>query len=111
MAGRTTARGRAPMNEVLTLIKRTYDDEGVLVESRRDVFARLGSIGMREFYAASTTDFHPEAKFILSDYLDYNGETLVEHEGSPFRILRTYRNGQELELTVERAPVDDLEEV
>ena len=98
------------MNEVLVLIARAYV-EGVLKETRREVFARLGSIGMREFYAANATDYHPEAKFILADYLDYNGETLVEHEGIPFRVLRTYRIGQELELTVERAPVDDFEEV
>lgn len=102
------------MNEVLTLIKRVpdFDANGdpVTVETRREVFARMGGIGMREFYAASATDFHPEAKFVLADYLDYDGETLVIHNGTPFRVLRTYRNGQELELTVERAPVDDFEE-
>jgi SPP1 family predicted phage head-tail adaptor len=102
------------MNEVLTLIKRTPDIDAngdpVTIETRREVFARVGSIGMREFYAASTTDFHPEAKFILADYLDYNEETLVIYNGHPFRVLRTYRNGQELELTVESAPVDDFEE-
>lgn len=102
------------MNEVLTLIKRTPDVDAngdpVTTETRRDVFARMSSIGMREFYAASSTDFHPEAKFVLADYLDYDDETLVIHDGHPFRVLRTYRNGQELELTVESAPVDDFEE-
>lgn len=102
------------MNEVLTLIKRApgLDANGdpVAIETRRDVFARMDSIGMREFYAADSTDFHPEAKFVLADYLDYDGETLVIHDDHPFRVLRTYRNGQELELTVESAPVDDFEE-
>lgn len=97
------------MNEVVTLIKRTYDGD-VLKEIRREVFARLGNIGMREFYAANAADFHPEAKFILADYLEYDGEKLLEYNGEPFRILRTYRDGQELELTVERAPADDIEE-
>lgn len=103
------------MNEVITLIKRTpsTDTNGdpIIKEVRRDIFARLGSIGMREFYAANTADFHPEAKFIIADYLDYEGEKLVEYNGERFSILRTYRIGQELELTVERAPVDDFEEV
>lgn len=99
------------MNEVITLIKRIDDGDGNLFqEVRRDVFARMSSIGMREFYAANSTDFHPEAKFVLADYLDYDGETLIIHDGHPFRVLRTYRNGQELELTVESAPVDDFEE-
>lgn len=92
------------MNEVLTLIKREPE------ETRREVFARVDSIGMREFYAASSTDFHPEAKFVLVDYLDYDGEALVIYDGHPFRVLRTYRKGQELELTVESAPADDFEE-
>ena len=97
------------MNEVITLIKRTYDGD-ILKEIRRDVFARLDNIGMREFYAANAADFHPEAKFILADYLEYDGEKLLEHNGEYFRVLRTYRDGQELELTVERAPADDFEE-
>ena len=90
------------MNELITLVS----PEGV----RREILARLGSIGMREFYAANASDFHPEAKFILADYLDYNNEKLVIYEGEPFRVLRTYRNGLELELTVERAPAADFEE-
>lgn len=102
------------MNEVLVLIKRVtdFDENADLVtkETRREVFAQLGNIGMREFYAANASDFHPEAKFILTDYFDYEGEKLVEYNGELFRVLRTYRNGQELELTVERAPVDDIEE-
>lgn len=97
------------MNEILTLIKRTYEGD-TLTETRREVFARRDNIGLREFYAASAADIHPEAKFTLADYLDYEGETLVEYDGEPFRVLRTYRTGQELELTVERAPEDDFEE-
>ena len=65
------------------------------------------SIGMREFYQANASDFHPEATFILADYLDYDGETACLLDGQRYNILRTYRTGQELELTVERAPVED----
>lgn len=94
------------MNEVLTLIKQTQgvDDYGdpVITETTREVFAKLGSIGQKEFYQAHAVGLQPEVKFVLADYLDYEGETLVEHEGQRYRVLRTYRKGQELELTVYR---------
>lgn len=90
------------MNEILTLVKAT--DYG---REMRGVFCGVRSIGMKEFYSASATDFHPEIKFVLADYLDYNGETLAEYGGQVYRIIRTYRTGQELELTAELAPAED----
>lgn len=93
------------MNEYAVLIKREYGKDDV----RREVFCGFRSIGMREFYAASTTDFHPEAKLVLADYLDYEGETLADYNGQRYRIIRTYRTGQELELTLERAPAEEGE--
>jgi hypothetical protein len=86
------------MNEVLTLIKG---------DTSRDVFCRLASIGMKEFYEANARDFFPEVKFILADYLDYGNEQLVEHNGQRYRVLRTYRTGQELEIVVERASAEE----
>lgn len=94
------------MNEVLTLIQQTQgvDDYGdpVITETTREVFAKLGSIGQKEFYQAHAVGLQPELKFVLADYLDYEGESLVQHDGQRYRVLRTYRKGQELELTVYR---------
>ena len=94
------------MNEILILITVTHhvDEYGDLVTSEtfREVFAKLSSIGQKEFYQAQAIGLQPELKFVLADYLDYQGETLVEHEGQRYRVLRTYRAGQELELTVYR---------
>lgn len=97
------------MTELLTLIKRTWSGSE-RQETRRDVFCSLRSIGQQEFYQASATDFHPEIKFVLADYLDYQDETLVLYNGTLYRVLRTYRDGQNLELTVERAPVEEATE-
>lgn len=91
------------MNEVAVLIKREYGKADV----KREVFCGFRSVGMKEFYSANSTDFHPELKLVLADYLDYNGETLADYNGQRYRILRTYRVGQELELTLERAPLED----
>ena len=96
------------MNEIAVLIKRDYEG-ATRVETRREVFCGFRSIGMREFYAANSTDYRPELKLVLADYLDYNGETLADYEGQRYRILRTYRVGQELELTLERAPLEEGE--
>lgn len=88
------------MNEIITLV-----DEGV----SRDVFAGLRSIGQSEFYQAHAIDYHPELKFVLADYLDYNGETMVKHDGNLYRVLRTYRKGQELEIVVVAASAEEVE--
>jgi hypothetical protein len=86
------------MTELLTLIKG---------ETSRDVFCRLASIGLKEFYEAFAVDFHPEVKFILADYLEYDNERLVEHNGQRYTVLRTYRTGQELELVAARASAEE----
>lgn len=96
------------MTEVAALIKREYQGAD-LVENRREVLCSFRSIGMKEFYSANSTDYRPELKLILADYLDYNDETLAEYQGNLYRILRTYRVGQELELTLERAPAEEAE--
>lgn len=92
------------MTEVLTLIQQVngVDEYGdtVVTETPREVFGRLASIGQAEFYQAHAVGLKPELKFVLSDYLDYEGETLVEYLGQRFRVLRTFRNGQELEITL-----------
>lgn len=96
------------MNEAAILVKRTYEG-AIRKETTREVLCGVHSIGMKEFYQANGSDFHPELKLVLADYLDYDGETLADYNGQRYRILRTYRAGQELELTLERAPLEEGE--
>lgn len=98
------------MNEVLTLVSRNYDGDGctLLSETRREVFMRLASIGQSEFYQAQATDLRPELKFVLEDYLDYEGEFLCVYADVWYRIIRTYRTGQELEVIVQRASAEEI---
>jgi len=77
-------------------------------DSRRDVLCGLRSVGHTEFYEAHATEYHPELKFVLADYLDYEGEALVKHGADLYRVIRTYRTGQELELTVGRASAEEV---
>lgn len=90
------------MTDILNLIKQT--DGG---ETSRTVFCDLRSIGQKEFYEASARDFYPEKKFVLADYLEYEGEQLVEYDGRRYRVLRTFRTGQELEIVVTRASAEE----
>lgn len=94
------------MNDILILIQQTrgVDEYGdpTVTETRSTVFCRKASIGQKEFYQAHALGLQPELKLVLADYLDYNGEQLVEYDGQLYRVLRTYRTGQELELVVYR---------
>lgn len=94
------------MCEAITLIGRRWEG-AVQRETRREVLAIVKSVGYNEFYAANATDYHPEIKFVLADYLDYQNETLAMYAGTMYRILRTYRTGLALELTAERAPNEE----
>lgn len=88
----------------LISLTRSVDNAGdpVVTETSREAFATPMSVGMKEFYQAAATGLKPELRFVLADYLDYNNEQIVEHEGVRYRVLRTYRTGHELELTVYR---------
>lgn len=100
------------MNELLTLVARTFESDGYTVkdETRREVFCKLASIGQTEFYLAQATELRPELKFILADYYDYAGEYLCIYEGEWYRIIRTYRAGQQMELIVQRAAAEEVGE-
>lgn len=93
----------------INLVKKveTINALGDLVESyvRRQVMAEEKSVGMTEVYQAMALGYRPEIRFILENFMDYHGEELVEY--TPFkstetvilRVLRTYRSGDQIELT------------
>lgn len=91
------------MNDIIFLIStaQSVDEYGdpVITEAKRRVFCRAASIGQKEFYQAHATGLKPEVKFCLADYLEYRQEKIVEYGGNRYHVLRTYRDGQELELT------------
>ncbi len=91
------------MNDVISLVAsaQSVDDYGdpVCRETSRQVFCEVASIGQKEFYQAHATGLKPEIKFRLADYLDYQDEKIVLYAGKRYRVLRTYRSGQMLEIT------------
>ena len=96
----------------ITLIGQTetvnaYGDH-VITETRRTVLADDASVGMTETYQAMAVGYKPEIKLTLTNWLDYDGEEYVEFtpfgrsEAVRLKILRTYRNGEALELTCDK---------
>lgn len=93
----------------INLVKKveTINTLGDLVETyvRRQVYAEEKSVGMTEVYQAMAIGYKPEIRFVLENFMDYQGEELVEY--TPFmstdtailRVLRTYRTGDQIELT------------
>lgn len=93
----------------------------VTVETRRTVYAEERSVGMNEFYQGYAMGFKPEVKFVLTNFADYQGESIVEYVpflGDPEKpirltVLRAYNAGDSLELTCYRGvevPNADTEE-
>lgn len=100
------------MNEIIKLVKEiktvgaSYEEESARTE--RTLFAEVRSIGQSEFYQAQGVGMKPELKFIIADYLDYENEQKLlymaynEAEEQEYTIIRTYRNGNTLEITCNR---------
>lgn len=68
----------------------------------KELVCEIMSIGQSEFYLAAQSDYKPEIKFKIADYLDYNGEDRILYDGQVYEIVRTYRNKDALEITVQR---------
>lgn len=78
----------------------SYGDPALEQKVSAVVFAEIKSIGQSEFYQAQTAGKKPEIKFKITDYMDYQGQRYLIHEGVRYCILRTYRTGSnELEIT------------
>ena len=95
--------------DIIELIEENPYAHGVfdtITETSRQVFCTVRSVGMNESYAARANGLNPQLVFVLSDYTDYQGEKICVYAGKRFRIVRTYRNNQSIELTVEEATHD-----
>lgn len=91
-------------SEIIILIKKDYTSdetaEIVEVESIREVFVKVLSIGQSEFYQAMANGLKPEIKFELADYYEYEDQKELIYHNVKYQVLRTYRKGlRALEIT------------
>lgn len=99
------------MYDIMLLIsvvisKDCYGNE-IKAETTREVFCQVADISQTEFYKAAVTDLNPEIKFILRDYYDYQKEKLIRYTDelgttTNYKVMRTQRKGNRLELVCER---------
>jgi len=93
-------------NDVISLVAKTYTIDAygdtVVTRATRDVFAEIRSIGMKEKYEALQAGLNPEYTFVLADYYEYDDEDEIQYGGKTYRVIRTYRNGQTIEIVVTR---------
>lgn len=94
------------MNDIIKLItttvSTTVNSQGdfPVTRNERSIFALVKSIGTKEFYEATTAGLKPEIKFVIQDYLDYEGEKELAFNGFRYQIMRTYRTqSNQLEIT------------
>ena len=95
--------------DVITLVAEDPEAHGVFEErdeDGRDVFAEIRSVGFNEFYSAKSAGIEPTIVFVLADYMEYGGEKIVLFDDERYRVVRTYTDGQTIELTCEPATND-----
>lgn len=93
-------------SDVITLVSQAYtkNEYGVQVptESRREVFAQVDSVTASEFFEGGRNGLNPEYRFTMFAG-DYDGERVVEYQGSTYAIYRTYvARDDDIELYAER---------
>lgn len=80
-------------------------------ETPRAVFCAVRSVGQQEFYRAYANGLHPSVVFV-TQAVNYQGEKILlwtpqfETEQRRYRVLRTFRTGDLMEITCEEATID-----
>lgn len=94
------------MDDVLFLIGEAdeKDEFGVnhaVMLPPRMVYCRVASISRAEFFAGGRSGLNPSYQFKVFSG-DYKGELIVEYRGKHYTVYRTYEEGDEIEIYVER---------
>lgn len=71
--------------------------------TERQVYCDVCSVGMKERLLSREYGLSPTLRFILSDYIEYDGESMVRFNGRLYSVVRTYVNSPKIEITVEEA--------
>jgi len=95
------------LRDVIYLIQQDPDPHGftdTVTETKHMVYVTVRSVGHTEVYEALTQGLRPSLIFRIGNFADYRGERYVEYNSKRYRVIRTYRTGFAIDLTVEEAP-------
>lgn len=92
-------------SNVCELVKERYiqNDFGVLEPSKctRTVFCDITSVSASEWFEGGRNGLNPEKRVKMFRF-DYHGEKIVEIDRITYTVYRTYEDGDEIELYLER---------
>ena len=92
-------------DDVLELVSTTMEQNAYGVwtqtETTRQVFCRVSSVSQTEFFEAGRNGLNPEWRFSVFA-ADYQDEETVLYKSKRYGVYRTYRDGDFIELYVER---------
>lgn len=90
--------------DVIQLIAEEPSERGVFEqaqETRKTVFCEVRSVSRSEVYQARAIGANPTLVFVLTVADDYNDEKDLVYKGKRYRVVRTYVNGDGIEITAE----------
>ena len=97
-------------DDVCYLVLETPGTHGVFdtpIKTERMVYCTVRSVSSADFWRAYENGLEPTMVFVLSDFIDYQGERLIRYgEGAAaryYKVLRTYAKDREFEITVMEA--------
>lgn len=96
-----------PMDDVITLIRETYADDGIKqkipTETTREVFASVKSVTSTEWRNAGLNGLQSSLVATMP-LVNYDGEKLVEWRGTRYAVYRPYfrADSDEIELYLEQ---------
>lgn len=80
------------------------DDDGFPVDGKPNenmVFVNELSVRSSEFYQASAQGYKPEIQLSVR-IIEYNDEVKVKFNDKLYEVIRTYKKGENIELTCQR---------
>ena len=95
--------------DVIALVSESPGAHGVFdppSEMKNEVPCTKRSVGYNEFYAARSAGIELSVVFVLALAEDYAGEKIVEWNGVRYRVVRTWMQGDGIEITCEPATND-----
>lgn len=92
-------------NDVIYLMRSTItqDDAANNIKDyvKRMVFTNQINVSSAAFYGAGNSGIRPDKEFEMHSF-EYEGESMLEHNGLRYNVVRAHGAGDKLRLTCER---------
>lgn len=85
--------------ELANLVETVVYGEVVKDATYRKVYANKKSVRQSEFYQGASAGLKPELVFEIRS-IEFGDEEYIRFNGNMYTIMRTYENGENIELTV-----------